>query len=99
VVYHPQTLYRARLGAVVRLQALILTVHHMNGVNYESLTIPEAYGIAVPQRLRRVVRDMTAPISVDAASFALLLIDPPGLARCDNELTQKRLRKPAWIAC
>src|SRR5436305_5605214 len=72
---------------------------HPNGVNHERLAIPEPDGVAVPQRLRRVVRDMTAAIGVDPTGLTLLLVDPPGLARCDNELPQKRLCEPSGIAC
>src|SRR6185312_7673354 len=98
MVHHSQSLQGARLITVVRLQTLILAVSQPNGVDHERLTIPEPNGIAVPQRVRGVVGDMTAVIGVDATCFALLLVDPPCLARRDNELAQERLREPTWIA-
>src|SRR6185437_9534504 len=97
-INHADALHRAGLIAVIGLIALVFTVGYTDGVNDERAAIPKPDGVPIPQRLRRIVRDVAASIGVDTTRFTLLFVDPPCLLGRDDELPQERFCEETRIS-
>src|SRR5215470_10650204 len=88
-------LHRADLVAVVGLAAVVLAFFVADRVDDKRVAVPEADRVSRPRRVGLVLRHMTASVGVNAADFALLLVNPPNLFRSHYEFAKKWLGDPA----